>query len=187
LVDLAAGQGFAHWHATATFLHGWALATAGVVAAGLDEMRRGLAAKQATGAQIKVPYYLGLLAGALGAAGSGAEALVLLEEAMARVERTGERWYEAELYRLRGEVSLQAMVSDANQVEACFRKALEVARKQDAKWWELRAAGSLARLWRDQGKRAEARDLLAPVYGWFTEGFDTQDLKQARALLGELG
>ena len=103
-----------------------------------------------------------------------------------RVERTGVRWIEAELHRLRGELQLALPKPDQSDAEACFGRALAVAREQQAKFWELRAATSLARLWRDQGKRAEARDLLAPVYGWFTEGFDTPDLKDAKALLDEL-
>jgi predicted ATPase len=186
LMELTRDQGFAHWHATATFLHGWAFAAAGAVAVGLDEMRRGLAAKQATGAQLKVPYYLGLMAGVLGRAGSGSEALALLDEALARVNRTGERWFEAELHRLKSEALLASSSERAGEAEACYLQARTVAQNPGARLWELRAATSLARLWRDQGKRAQARDLLAPVYGWFTEGFDTADLKDARALLEEL-
>jgi predicted ATPase len=186
LIKLTRDQGFAHWHATATFLHGWALAAAGGVAAGLDEMRRGLAAKQATGAQLKVPYYLGLMAGVLRGAGSGSEALTLLDDALARVNQTGERWFEAELHRLKGEAVLARSSGRAAEAEACYEHALTVARDQGARLWELRAATSLARLWRDQGRRAKARDLLTPVYGWFTEGFDTADLKSAKELLKEL-
>jgi class 3 adenylate cyclase/predicted ATPase len=186
LMKLTKEQGFAHWHATATFLHGWALAAAGAVAAGVDEMRRGLAAKQATGAQLKVPYYLGLMAGVLRGAGSGSDALTLLEEALARVNRTGERWFEAELHRLKGEAALAYSSGRAVEAETCFRQAVAVAQNQSARLWELRAATSLARLWRDQGKRAQAHDLLAPVYGRFTEGFDTADLQNAKGLLDEL-
>jgi predicted ATPase len=186
LMELTRDQGFAHWHATATFLHGWSLAIDGALAAGLDEMRRGLAAKQATGAQLKVPYYLGLMAGVLGGADNGSEALSLLDEALTRVNRTGERWFEAELHRRKGEVVLCLNKADRAEAERCFRKATTVAQAQGAKLWELRAATSLARLWAEQGKRTQARDLLAPVYGWFTEGFDTADLKEAKALLEEL-
>jgi predicted ATPase len=102
------------------------------------------------------------------------------------VERTNERWFEAELHRLRGEVLRRSPRNHGTQAEACFGKALSVAQEQDAKMWELRAATSLARLWRDQGRCAEAQALLARVYGWFTEGFDTADLKEAKALLHEL-
>jgi predicted ATPase len=146
-------------------------------------MHRGLAAKQATGAQLKVPYYLGLIAGQ---ADRAADALPLLAEALARVERTGERWFEAELYRLRGEVLRRLCDDQPADAEASLLQSWEIARAQQAKAWELRAATSLARLWRDRGKRAEARELLAPIYGWFTEGFETPDLKEAKALLDEL-
>ena len=96
------------------------------------------------------------------------------------------RWFEAEVHRIAGDIALKSPEPDAAKAEAYFERALSVARKQQAKSWELRAAMSMARLWRDQGKREEARDLLAPVYGWFTEGFDTLDLKEAKALLDEL-
>ena len=102
------------------------------------------------------------------------------------VETTGEKWFEAEVYRAAGEIALKSPKPDTAKVEAYFERALTVARKQQAKSWELRAAMSMARLWRDQGTRDEARELLAPVYGWFTEGFDTLDLKEAKALLDEL-
>ena len=105
---------------------------------------------------------------------------------MTTVETTKERWYEAEVNRIAGEIALMSPERDAAKAEAYFERALAVARQQQAKSWELRAAMSMARLWRDQGKRDEARDLLAPVYGWFTEGFDTLDLKEAKALLDEL-
>ena len=107
-------------------------------------------------------------------------------EAMTAVETTKERWCEAEVHRIAGEIALMSPEPDAAKAEAYFERALAVAREQQAKSWELRAAMSMARLWRDQGKRDEARDLLAPVYGWFTEGFDTLDLKEAKALLDEL-
>ena len=107
-------------------------------------------------------------------------------EALGRSDETGERWFEAELHRLRGEAAAGVAADAPTEAEACFRQALAVAREQGAKLWELRAATSLARLWAEQGERAEAHDLLAPVYGWFTEGFDTADLKEAKALLEEL-
>ena len=107
-------------------------------------------------------------------------------EAMTAVEITKERWWEAEVNRVAGEIALKSPKPGAAKAEAYFERALAVARKQEAKSWELRAAMSMARLWRDQGKRDEARELLAPVYGWFTEGFDTLDLKEAKALLEEL-
>jgi predicted ATPase len=112
--------------------------------------------------------------------------LRLLAEALAVLERTGERWWEAEVYRLKGEILLQQAVADEPLAETCFRQALDVARGQEAKSLELRVATSLSRLWQRQGKRAAAYDLLVPIYGWFTEGFDTADLKEARTLLEEL-
>jgi predicted ATPase len=178
LITLSAQQGFAHWLATGTIFRGWCKAVSGEPETGMAEMGRGLAAKQATGAQLKVPYYLGLMAG-VGGHVDHDWAIALLVVALARVEKTGERWFEAELHRLWGEHLLRAPNngSEFADAEDRFRRALTVA---------LRAATSLARLWRDQGKRTEARDLLAPIYGWFTEGFDTTVLQDAKALLDEL-
>jgi predicted ATPase len=131
-----------------------------------------------------VPHYISLLAGACEIAGQLEESLTLLEEALQIVERTGERWLEAELYRHRGQLLLRQ--GHTAVAEELYRKALSIAREQEAKLWELRAAASLARLWRDEGRTGKARDLVAPVYGWFTEGFDTPDLKEAKVLLDEL-
>ena len=186
LIALATEQGFAFWLATGVFLRASALADSGEVEDAIADMRRGLAGYRATHAELWSPYFLGLLARAHANAGRAGEGLRLLAEASERVERTDSRWNEADLYRLRGELLLALPEIDRPEAERCFRKAIEVAREQGAKWWELRAATSLARLWRDRGKQAEAHDLLAPVYGWFTEGFDTPDLKDAKALLEEL-
>jgi predicted ATPase len=131
-----------------------------------------------------MPYYTALLANAYQLAGQIAEALVLLEDALRIIERTEERWFLAELNRQKGQLLLRHGHPDA--AEELYRQALGIAREQEAKLWELRAATSLARLWGEQGRQAEARDLLAPVYSWFTEGFDTADLKEAKALLDEL-
>jgi predicted ATPase len=133
--------------------------------------------------------YLGWLAEASGKGGHAEEGLHLLAEALALVESTGERWWAAELYRLKGELLLaqESKRQKWMEAEACFQHALAVARCQQAKSWELRVAMSLSRLWQQQGKRVEARELLAPVYGWFTEGFDTADLQDAKVLLEELG
>ena len=109
-----------------------------------------------------------------------------IDDAIEKVERSKEKWCEAEVHRIAGEIALKSLAPDPEKAEAYFDRALAVARQQQAKSWELRAAMSMARLWRDQGKRNEARDLLAPVYGWFTEGFDTLDLKEAKTLLAEL-
>ena len=121
-----------------------------------------------------------------GKGGRDNRALGLLSEALARVAASGERWYEAELHRLKGEALLRLSGSEPTEAEACFRKAIAVAQEQEASLWSLRAATSLARLWADEGRRAEAYELLAPVYGWFTEGFDTADLKEAEGMLDAL-
>jgi predicted ATPase len=135
---------------------------------------------------VERPYYLALLAEAYEKSGQAEEGLHELAEALALVAKTGECWWEAELHRLTGELLLRYTVPEVPQAEARFQDALAVARRQQAKSLELRAAISLSRLWQRQGKRAEARELLASVYGWFTEGFDTADLCDARALLEEL-
>jgi predicted ATPase len=183
---LATEQGFALYLAWGTVLRGWASAMQGQGEAGLAAIRQGLAADRATGAMHWQPYSLALLAEAYGAGGRAAEGLVVLAEALALVEQTGVRFYEAETYRIKGTLLLHQAVPDAAQAAACFQQALAIARQQQAKSWELRAATSLARLWQSQGQRQEAYDLLAPVYGWFTEGFDTADLQGAKVLLDEL-
>ena len=135
------------------------------------------------GSTLNLPEYLGYLANAHTQLGQIDDAWRCIGEAMTIMEASGETWCEAELHRIAGEIALKSPEPDAVKAEAYFERALAVARQQQAKSWELRAAMSMARLWRDQGKRDEARDLLAPVYGWFTEGFDTLDLKEAKALL----
>jgi predicted ATPase len=152
---------------------------------GLAYLRDGLAAHSATGSTVWMSFNLGLLGDAYLSLGRYEEAEPLLSEALDLVERTDERWCEAELYRLKGQAAASRPNGSA-QAEAAFQTALRIARLQQAKLFELRAATSLARLWRDQGQHDEARDLLSPVYGWFTEGFDTPDLKDARALLEEI-
>ena len=150
------------------------------------QLHQGLVAYRATGAEVAVPCFLALLAETYGKARQIQEALDVLTEALTTVQKTGERFYEAELYRLQGELLLKRTVSDVPQAETCFQQALDIAHRQQAKSWELRAATSLSRLWQQQGKRAEAHEILAPIYGWFTEGFDTADLQEAKALLEEL-
>ena len=145
-----------------------------------------IASVQSTGSTLWVPLYLSSLASAYAEIGELANAVRSIDEATATVETTGESWCEAEINRIAGEIALKSFNSDAAKAEASFESALAAARQQQAKSWELRASMSLARLWRDQGKVQQARELLAPVYGWFTEGFDTLDLKEAKALLEEL-
>jgi predicted ATPase len=149
-------------------------------------MRQGLAAYLATGAELGRPRQLAMLAEAYGRVGQTAEGLAILAEALTAVHKTGERSYEAELYRLKGELLLQQPAGNGDEAETCFQLAIDVAHHQQAKSLELRAAMSLSRLWQQQGKRDEARELLAPIYGWFSEGVDTADLQEAKALLEEL-
>jgi len=155
-------------------------------------MREGLAASLATGAGLYNPYYLAMLADACGVAGRFEEGLTALAEAIAIVERTEEHVYEAKLYRLKGELTLKHFSAHSlqsrfqQQAEACFRKSIEIARRQEAKTFELSACISLSRLWQRQDKKAEAREILSEIYNWFTEGFDTPDLQDAKALLDQL-
>jgi class 3 adenylate cyclase/predicted ATPase len=169
--------------AHAMVLRGWALAKRGEFDEGITRLREGVDAYEATGAIIENPHWLALLAEACGKAGRIEEALATVRNALLDVERTGIRYHEAELHRLEGEL-LQGL--DDERSEARFRRAIEIARAQEAKSFELRAVTSLARLWGEQGRRCQACELLAPVYGWFTEGFDTADLKNAKALLDQL-
>ena len=153
-------------------------------------MQEGLAEVWATATEVVAPYWLALLAEIYGKMGQSEEGLATLAEASAMVRRNGEKWYEAELYRLQGTLTLQSPVqgpkSQVEEAEACFLKAIEIARRQQAKSLELRAVMSLSRLWQQQGKQQEAHQLLSVVYGWFTEGFDTKDLQEATVLLEEL-
>src|SRR5262249_1376960 len=178
------------WVAPTNVWQGWALAEQGQQEEGLALMRHGIAAFRAAGAELNRPPRLALLAEVYGKVGQQEQGRNALAEARAIVDKTGERWWEAELHRLEGEMTLQfpppSLERSFPGAEASFHKALEVARRQEAKSLELRAATSLARLWQQQGKKAEAHQLLAPVYHWFTEGFDTKDLQEAKALLEEL-
>jgi predicted ATPase len=187
-VALAAEQGFAVYCAHGMVLRGWTRAEQGQAEEGRAQIAAGLEAWRTTGAAVQRPYYLALLAEAYGQSKQAEEALEVLAEALTLVAKTGEGWWEAELYRLRGEFLLlqEGKRQTFEEVESCFQQARAVARRQQAKSLELRAAMSLARLWQQQGKRQEAYDLLAPIYGWFTEGFDTADLQDAKVLLDEL-
>jgi predicted ATPase len=184
LATVATEQGFLRWRPQGTIFVGWLKVKTGDVAEGIPLLRSGSAAYRAMGAELWMPQYTALLAEACEIAGKVEEAGTLLDDALQLVERTLERWFAAELNRLKGLLLLRQGRTEA--AEDLYRKALSIAQDQEAKLWELRAAASLARLRRDQGRRAEARDLLAPVYGWFTEGFGTPDLKEAKALLDEL-
>jgi predicted ATPase len=209
---LATEHGFPYLSAVGTVLQGWGRARAGTVEEGLAQMRQGLAALRATGAELLRPYLLALLAEACARGGQIEAGLGALEEALVAADQHAERFYEAELHRLKGELLLrkwreaetnpapsdlqprQAASGETagwaplqREAEACFQSALALARRQRAKLLELRAALSLSRLWQQQGKQAAARQLTEEVYGWFTEGFETTDLQEAKALLQELG
>jgi predicted ATPase len=161
-------------------------------------MRQGLAAERATGAELPLVVWSGPLAEAHGKIGRPEEGLTLLADVLAAVDKTGWRFTEAEMYRLKGTLTLQKFQVPGSkfqvppspqaeaEAEACFHKAVEIARRQQAKSWELRAVMSLARLWQQQGKKAEARQMLSEIYHWFTEGFDTADLQEAKVLLEDL-
>ncbi|MGH7961632.1 MAG: hypothetical protein ACRERD_07355, partial [Candidatus Binatia bacterium] len=226
-IALCSQHGFPFFLALATMVRGWALAEQGQAQEGIVELRQGLAAWRATGAELTRPRFMALLAEAWGKVGQPEEGLNVLTEALAIVNTNGECDHEAEVYRLTGELTLQqlsvvscqlsveenqkakacpepsrrgkkqkAKVSNPQpltpnphaeaEAEACFHKAIDIARRQEAKSLELRAVVSLSRLWQRQGKRQQARHLLAKSYGWFTEGFDTADLQEARQLLAEL-
>src|SRR5262249_27772813 len=158
-------------------VRGWALAQQGQAKEGIEQLQQSMQAFRATGAEINQPYGLALLAEAYGTMEQPEAGLTVLTGAPALVDTTGERWYEPELYRLKGTLLLQQHGDHQAEAESCFHHALEVARIQQAKSFELRTATSLARLWQQQGKRKEAYDILASVYHWFTEGFDTADLR----------
>ena len=183
---LAMEQGFPLWMAHSSMVRGWALAHQGQAQEGIEQIPQGLGTYRATGAELWRPYWLALLAEAHGILGEPEAGLTALAEALALADTTGERWYEPELYRLKDELVLQQSLDHHAEAETCFQQAITVARNQQAKSLELRAATSLARLWHQQGKREEARQVLAEVYDWFTEGFDTADLQDAKALLEEL-
>jgi predicted ATPase len=183
---LCAEQGFLWYGAWGLLPQGWALMAQGQVAEGLAQMREAIAAYRATGGQGALPWFLAPLAEACGKAGQSAEGLRALEEALETVQTKKVYLYESEVYRLKGELPLQQSTAQPGEAEEHLQQALAVARRQQAKSLELRASMSLARLWQQQGRRVEARELLVPVYGWFTEGFDTADLQEAKALLEAL-
>jgi class 3 adenylate cyclase/predicted ATPase len=186
VLTLSDKQGFQLWLALGTCQWGWALAEQGQRAAGMAQIRQGLAALRVTGQETWVPYMLALLAERQGQSGAPEAGLTVLDEALTLVDKNDERWCEAELHRLKGELLLAQSSGNTAEAQTCFHQAMNIAKRQQAKSWELRATTSLARLWQQQGKHQEAYNLLAPVYGWFTEGFDTADLKDAKALLDEV-
>ena len=185
-IAISEQEGFPYYLTSAQIIRGWALAEIGQVEPGLRQMRDGLAALTATGVGLWLTNSLATLAEACGTAGQISEGLDALTEALDLTERDGERWWEAEIVRLRGELLLRQSDSNSAEARSSFERAIQIARKQDAKSLELRATASLARLFAKQGKRDEARAMLAEIYNWFTEGLDTFDLKEAKKLLEEL-
>ena len=186
LLPLAEDKGTSWWKAFGMMEQGLLLALTGKASDAASLIASGITLFRSIGSTYWLPTYLPHLAMAYAELGQFDDGWRCLSEAMTAVETTGERWFEAEVHRMAGEIALKSPQADAAKVQAHFERALTVARKQQAKSWELRAAMSMARLWRDQGKPQQARELLAPVYGWFTEGFDTLDLREAKALLNEL-
>jgi predicted ATPase len=185
-VALSTEQGFPLWAAWGTSVHGWALALQGQGEEGRAQVRQGIAACRAAGNILFVPYFGALLAEACAHLGHTEDGLQALAEAQTLIDQHEERWWEAEVCRLQGVLLLQQPGTPQAEAETWLQQALDVARRQEATSLELRAAVSLAHLWQRQSMRAEAYELLAPVYGWFTEGFDTADLQEAKALLEEL-
>jgi predicted ATPase len=185
-VRLATAQGFPQWATLGTILRGWALAMQGQGEAGLTQIRQGIAAYRTNEAALFVPYYCTLQADVAAHLDQTDDGLQVLAEAHTLVEQHEERWWEAEIHRLRGVLLLRQSGTPQAEAETWLQRAVDVARRQAAKSLELRAAMSLSRLWQQQGKRQAAHALLAPVYHWFTEGFDTLDLQEAKALLQEL-
>ncbi len=202
-IALSAEQGFALALSQAAILRGWALVEQGQGEEGIAQIRQGMDAWRETGAELQRSYFLALLVEAYGKVGQVEEGLGVVAEALAAADKAGERQWEAELYRLKGQLTLQQFqVSGSrfqvqnspasgvrgpeSEAEECFLKAIEIARRQSAKSLELRAVMSLSRLWQQRGRKEEAGQMLAEVYGWFTEGFDTVDLKEAKGLLEEL-
>jgi len=185
-IALCSEHGFAFFLSRATIVLGWALTAQGKEDEGVAHMRQGLVASRATGSEIHRPHFLSLLAEAYGKVGQPEEGLTVLVEALAKVDNTGQGYWEAELHRQKGDLLLMQQGQKVGEAEESFRQALDIAHRQQAKSFELRAAMSLSRLWQQQGKQEEAHQLLAEIYGWFTEGFDTADLKEAKVLLEEL-
>jgi len=186
VIVLSEENGFTEWLNWGRFIRGWALAKLGQPEQGIAKMEAAVAAFRQAGGAPWQQYATALLAHARAINGRTEEALTVLNEVLEHIERTGEKADHTEMLRLKGEVLLMRHPPTVTEAEKCFREALEVARAQEAKWWELRSSVSLARLLRDTNRRDEARTMLGEIYNWFTEGFDLPDLKEAKTLLEEL-
>jgi predicted ATPase len=183
---LANEIGASFWKVMGTIFQGCLFTVTGEPAKAVSSIASAIVPYRSTGATLYMPFYLSYLALAHAELGQFDDAQRCIGEALTTLQSTGSKWLEADIHRFSGEIALPSPERDFAKAEACFERALELARVQQARSWELRAATSLAQLWRDQGRRGEAHDVLAPVYGSFTEGFDTSDLKQAGALLEAL-
>ena len=186
LHTLTQEHGYPYWSAEVLIYEGQLQLTRGEAGAAVMLMRQGLEAYLATGSTILAAHFAILLGDALTQDERWAEALILLDDQIAAVSATGALWYAAELHRRRGQLLLKGSVPDFAGAEAEFLQAMDIARRQSAKLWELRAAVSLARLWRDQDRKSDAHHLLSPIFAWFTEGFEYADLETAKSLLEEL-
>jgi predicted ATPase len=186
VIRLADEKGAALWKAMGTMEKGCVLALSGKASEAIQLITSGITTYRTTGSRVYLPFFLSHLSRAHAELGKFDDAWRCIGEAMTEIETTNERWQEAEVHRVAGEIALMSPGADTAKAEAYFERALQIARQQHAKSWELRAAMSTARLWRDQGRTQQALELLAPIHGWFTEGFDTRDLKDAKALLEEL-
>ena len=186
LIALADERGAPYWKALGTAVRGWLFAVTGKASDAVWAITSGITSLRSTGATLYEPRHLSFLAMAYAELGQLDDAWRCIDNAIEKVEGSKEKWSEAEVHRIAGEIALKSLAPDTEKAEKHFERAICVAHQQQAKSWELRAAMSMARLWRDQGKVQQARELLAPVYGWFTEGFDTLDLKKAKSLLNEL-
>jgi predicted ATPase len=186
LIALTDEKGAKQWKAGGTSAQAWLFAVTGKTSDAVQMLTSGITAWRSTGSTVFMPWFLSLLARAYAGLSQFDDAWRFIGEAMTAIETTKEKWCEAEVHRVAGEIALLSQEPDTAKAEAYFERALALARAQQAKSWELRAAMSMARLWRDQGKRDEARELLAPVYGWFTEGHNTRDLKESKNLLEDL-
>jgi len=187
VIALSEENGFAEWLPWGRFIHGWALFELGQVSEGLLEMEAGLAGFDRLGGVPRLQYWIVVRARALAMIGRVDEALLKINQALAHIECTGETADQAEMLRLKGAVLLMHNSAATAEAEKCFREAVDVARAQEARWWELRATVSLARLLHDTNRSDEARTMLAEIYNWFSEGFELPDLNDAKALLDELG
>jgi len=187
MMTLATDYSLGQWVGQSMILHGWAITLQGEGQAGIHQMRDGIVTMETTGAEALIPYYMSLLAEAYGNMAQPEIGLDVLERSFEIVDKNDERWYISDLYRLKGDLLLRLSLENQNEASVCFYQSLDLARRREAKSLELRAAISQSRLWRQQGKHDNARQALSEVYNWFTEGFDTSDLQEARAILEGLG